>query len=209
MPTIMIQIESSTLALSGGRYTVRQEGIVERAQAFVKEFKGYGFFSYAGDPAEEREVVNRIVQEVSNRGEWPEDWSLLGDERDFYWFDTEWMGDLEHMYEEFLGALSKLSRGDFQPGNVKEFVDFDGDSQAWVEFDWKGDRHRITLKSMGDYIDYPDVVHYLNDVLESSGNAHRFVAPSDTGDQTEALTYLTDDAIQKLKASKGWSIREI
>lgn len=184
--------------------------IEAKVRDFVREYKGYGFFSYAESPSAEEETVGGITERVLKEGQWPLDWFLLADdERDIYWFDSEWMGDLGRMYEEFLGALSKLSGGDFGPSNIEEFVDFKEDSEAWVRFDWAGRPYRIALSAGGDYIDFPGVVHYLNDTLRNMGHPHRFVHPYDTEDQTAVLAYLTDEAIQKLKSSKGWPIQEV
>ena len=180
------------------------EDLVEKARAFVRSYRAYGFFRQAADEAGERAAVARIVEAVSNGGVWPEDWHLVQD--GIYWFDTEWVGDLDRMYTEFLGELGGLSGGNLRFENVKEVNEFtDPEGPAWVEFDWRGERHHIDLESMGDYIDAPAVVKYINDRLEAAGDPHRVVVPYDTGDQTAVLAYLTQDAIRALR-DRGWAI---
>ncbi len=189
---------------------MERDDVVRKAQAFVDEYKRLGFFRYADSPAAEKEAVEGVVQRVLEDNAWAPDWFLIGgDERNIYWFDTEWLGDLGTMYAEFLGALTTLSGGELQFRNVEEHVDFEDSSEAWVQFDWLGGRHHIVLGPGGDYIDFPSVVRYLNGVLAKAGNPHRLVVPYDTGDQTTVLAYLAEESIRRLQTSKGWSIQPV
>jgi hypothetical protein len=179
----------------------------EIASNLIQEYKKFGFYWFVLSKEEEEKAVKKILGTLSDYNKWPEDWQLIaGDERNIYWFDTEWDGDLEHMYIEFLNNLNKLNRDDLKFENIKDYVDLDQNSKAWVEFDWMGQRYHFDLECNGDWIDYPNLLTYINDLLSKAGKSHRFVVPFNTGDQTCLLSYLSLNEINGLIKDKRWSV---
>jgi hypothetical protein len=183
------------------------EDLVMRARNFVEEYRKHGFFSQVKTPTDLERAVQGVIEKAA-RG-WPEDWLLLSGDPVMFWFDTEWDGDLERMYEEFLDEVSKISGGDLRFANVTSFVDLERDEPSWVEFEARGGRHHIDLESLGDYVDFLGVLRYLNDLLERDGKGRRFVLPFDMGDQTAVIACLSEDAIRWLTETKGWTITDV
>ncbi len=194
--------QEGTEAGVGGKGTE----LKERAKAFIQEYKKYGFYRNMS-LQDEDEAIRRIVERVAEDKGWPNDWWLIHDDRNTYWFDCEWMGDLEHMYSEFLAELSKISRGELKFENFTEFVDLEEhEGASWVEFDWMARRHHIDAKGMSDYVDYPSLVSYINEELRKSGNPRRFLHPFPTDDQTAIIAFLSLEELKRLQTEKGWPV---
>lgn len=188
--------------------TIKKETeLRKKAKNFIREYQKYGYYKNISNK-EEDEAIDNIIQTVKNEGKWPKDWRLIGGERNIFWFDTEWMGDLDHMYGEFLSGLEKISKDELKFENVEEIVT-DEDSEAWVEFDWMEQRHHIDVEFLFDHVDFPSILTYLNDLLKKKGSPYRLVMPYLVGDQTAVLSYLTLDQIKGLDEDKGWPVQDI
>jgi len=178
--------------------------LIAWAKEFVQEYQKYGFYRNMS-PQEEEEAADKLARGIVQNEGWFPDWILVNDERNTYWFDSEWTGDLEHMFSEFLTELCKVTLGELKFENIREHIVLERDKgPSWVEFDWMGRKHHIDARGLGDYIDYKSLVSYINDQLEKAGNPRRFVHLFNTVDQNAMLAFLRLEDLQRLQKEKGW-----
>lgn len=111
-----------------------------------------------------------------------------------YSFDMEVM-DIERMYSIFLNQVMALSKGELVFSDISEdlsAVDLENGTGTFVvRFVYKGKSYEYPAKFYYDWFD-PEIVLFVNQVLEEHGNEKRLYGMSD-GYQALILFYATEE----------------
>ncbi len=89
-----------------------------------------------------------------------------------YQFDVE-LGNIENPYEELLQEFARISKGKFNPTQIKDGFDIDKGGTFEVSFVWDGKTYKVNLTVNNDWVD-ESFESYVNDVVVGNVTGYKF-----------------------------------
>ncbi|CAN5263294.1 hypothetical protein BH09BAC1_BH09BAC1_12170 [soil metagenome] len=87
-------------------------------------------------------------------------------------FDLE-LGNIDNPYEALLEEFARISKGKFNPTEIKDGFDIEKGGQFEVSFKWLGETHKIQLTVTDDWVD-TDFEPFVNNVVSTKTSGYKF-----------------------------------
>lgn len=100
----------------------------------------------------------------------------------------------------FLKEFVEISRGVFQPTNIKWKADNRGKG---IHFTFGGREHVVSFYYYKDFLDFKNLLSQLNKVIEDTGYRYYLIGG---GGQFAFVVVLTPEEAEKLKKERGWRL---
>ncbi|MEM2088858.1 MAG: hypothetical protein QXF52_09365 [Thermoproteota archaeon] len=102
----------------------------------------------------------------------------------------------------FLRELAEISRGVFQPSNMRCKKDMWGER---ICFTFRGKEHEVMFTYREDFLNIERLLSQLNKVMEATGYKYYLIG---SGDQFAFVVVLTPEEAEKLRRERGWRLYE-
>lgn len=87
-------------------------------------------------------------------------------------FDVE-MGNIDNPYEALLNGFARISKGKFNPTDIKDGFDIEKGGQFEVSFKWLDETHKIELTVTDDWVDV-NFDPFVNNLLSAKTDGYKF-----------------------------------
>ena len=167
----------------------------------IDYFRTFGFFSSEPKFADwQKDFFNKNLPNTEDGDYSILDQVLLGGDSKRVWNeDWEVWKDVINEHKQAVQRWGEISRGAFQPDNIRAEIDKNVSGVFIISFEINGEEINHRVHGMG-WID-PTILVDINELISNSGI--QFYA-LDTGDQSAFIVALKLDELEEIVSTRGW-----